>query len=246
MVTGRGLRKGWRSKGKTISKGGKWMKAYQFFIQLEDVEPTVWRRFVIPAETTFKRLHDTIQFTMGWQDAHLFEFDFERSSNPPRLEIVEDEEMYEQHQFNQFQALRNIGIEIENEYEKRAHERVMKTDMRLANKTKLPKYVEDNPEFIYRYDYGDDWLHRIQLEKIVLDYEVGHPTLLEGEGECPPEDVGGPGGYQHFIEVWNDPSHAEHKSMKEWGEGIYPKPLDIPRINKLMKEILKLKKVKVE
>jgi hypothetical protein len=222
------------------------MKAYQFFIKLEDVEPIVWRRFVIPAETTFKRLHDTIQFTMGWQDAHLFEFDLEKESNKNRLEIVEDEEMYEQHQFNKRQAEMKNGTEIVNKYEKRAHERVMKTDMRLAHKTKLPKYVENNPEFIYRYDYGDDWLHRVRLEKIVLDYEYGHPVLLEGEGVCPPEDIGGPGGYQHFVEVYNDSSHPEHKWMKEWAGDRYPKPLDIPHINKMMMNLLKLKKVKVE
>ncbi|MFD1361808.1 IS1096 element passenger TnpR family protein [Lentibacillus salinarum] len=27
------------------------------------------RRFIIPGETTFKRLHDTIQFVMGWQES---------------------------------------------------------------------------------------------------------------------------------------------------------------------------------
>lgn len=222
------------------------MKAYQFYIQLEHVEPTVWRRFVIPAETTFKRLHDTIQFVMGWHDSHLFEFDIEKESNPRRLEIVEDEEMYEQHQFDKRRLLMNLDVEVENEYEKRANERLMKTEMRLAAKTKLPKFVEECPAFIYRYDYGDDWLHHIRLEKVDLDYEVGHPILLEGEGVCPPEDVGGPGGYQYFLEAWNNPSHEEHEGMREWGEGIYSKTLDISHINKLMKELLKLKKVKVE
>ncbi|WP_391206711.1 plasmid pRiA4b ORF-3 family protein [Psychrobacillus sp. L4] len=93
------------------------MKAYQFLITLEEVEPSVWRRFVIPAETTFKRLHDTIQFAMGWQDAHLFEFDFEREQY--QLEIVEDEEMYEPHKFDQLNAVRNLHSQIESEFEKR-------------------------------------------------------------------------------------------------------------------------------
>ncbi|AZV45264.1 Plasmid pRiA4b ORF-3-like protein [Peribacillus asahii] len=41
------------------------MKAYQLLITLNHVEPAVWRRVIIPAETHFKRLHDTIQFAMG-------------------------------------------------------------------------------------------------------------------------------------------------------------------------------------
>jgi hypothetical protein len=34
------------------------MKAYQIKIELIDFEPLIWRRVVIPADVTFKRLHD--------------------------------------------------------------------------------------------------------------------------------------------------------------------------------------------
>ena len=44
------------------------MKAYQMKIELIDSEPLIWRRVIVPAEITFKRLHDTIQFAMGWWD----------------------------------------------------------------------------------------------------------------------------------------------------------------------------------
>lgn len=221
---------------------GLCMKAYQFLLTLEGVEPVVWRRFVIPAETSFKRLHDTIQFAMGWQDAHLFEFAFEREQR--RLEIVEDEEMYEQHIFEQMEAFKNQHKKIENEFEKRYVERLMTREMRLATKTKLPKYVEEYTEFVYLYDYGDSWLHRIKLEKIVLDYEVGYPVLLEGAGACPPEDVGGAGGYLEFLEAWNDPTHEQHQDMKRWGKGMYEPEFNIEQTNKWMREILKLKKIK--
>lgn len=68
----------------------------------------------------------------------------------------------------------------------------------------------------YVYDFGDDWRHKIELEKIIDDYQFGYPTILEGEGACPPEDVGGIPGYEEFLRVWNDPKHL---SMKKCANG---------------------------
>lgn len=43
-------------------------------IQLLDIEPSIWRRFAVPASITLDRLHDVIQIVMGWTDSHLHEF----------------------------------------------------------------------------------------------------------------------------------------------------------------------------
>jgi hypothetical protein len=47
---------------------------YLLKIQLLDIEPAIWRRFVVPASITLDRLHDVIQIIMGWTDSHLHEF----------------------------------------------------------------------------------------------------------------------------------------------------------------------------
>jgi len=47
---------------------------YLLKIQLLDIEPAIWRRFVAPASITLDRLHDVIQIVMGWTDSHLHEF----------------------------------------------------------------------------------------------------------------------------------------------------------------------------
>jgi len=47
---------------------------YLLKIQLLDIEPSIWRRFVVPASITLDRLHDVIQIVMGWTDSHLHEF----------------------------------------------------------------------------------------------------------------------------------------------------------------------------
>lgn len=40
--------------------------------------------------------------------------------------------------------------------------------------------------------------------------------LIEATGRCPPEDVGGPWGYQEFREALVDPAHERHAELAEW------------------------------
>ncbi|MFH2122897.1 MAG: plasmid pRiA4b ORF-3 family protein [Pseudomonadota bacterium] len=47
---------------------------YVLEIHLIDIEPVIWRRFVVPADISLDRLHDVIQIVMGWTDSHLHEF----------------------------------------------------------------------------------------------------------------------------------------------------------------------------
>ena len=49
-------------------------RMYLLKIKLLDIEPEIWRRFVVPADITLDRLHDVIQIVMGWHDYHLHEF----------------------------------------------------------------------------------------------------------------------------------------------------------------------------
>ena len=40
--------------------------AYQLHVALLDVEPEVWRRLLVPADTPLRRLHRILQLGMGW------------------------------------------------------------------------------------------------------------------------------------------------------------------------------------
>ena len=69
----------------------------------------------------------------------------------------------------------------------------------------------------YTYDFGDDWRHKIDIEK-QLDAEPGvdYPRVLKGKGACPPEDIGGAPGYDMFRTIVADPEHPQHDEMAEW------------------------------
>ncbi len=50
-------------------------KAYTLRIELQGIEPLVWRRLLVDGDATLGKLHHYIQATMGWTDAHLHEFE---------------------------------------------------------------------------------------------------------------------------------------------------------------------------
>jgi hypothetical protein len=91
-------------------------------------------------------------------------------------------------------------------------------------------------KFTYTYDFGDNWQHTIQVEK-VLDAESGvhYPRCLAGKRACPPEDCGGPWGYQEFLEAIRDPEHEQHEDMTEWIGGEFdPEKFDLEAVNEAL------------
>lgn len=99
-----------------------------------------------------------------------------------------------------------IGLKIEGEDE----------DMQDCKKIKLSQvFNKPKQTYTYIYDFGDDWLHKIVLEK-VTEETLQNADLLAGKGKCPPEDCGGFPGYENLKEVLADPAHPEHNELKEW------------------------------
>ena len=46
----------------------------RLMIELQEIEPRLWRRVDVPLSSTLLALHDIIQVVVGWTDSHLFEF----------------------------------------------------------------------------------------------------------------------------------------------------------------------------
>lgn len=70
--------------------------------------------------------------------------------------------------------------------------------------------------FVYIYDFGDNWEHKIELVKI-LDNPVDVPTCVSGLGKCPPEDCGSSPGYESMKKTFlEDKKGEEAASLREW------------------------------
>jgi hypothetical protein len=76
--------------------------------------------------------------------------------------------------------------------------------------------------FGYTYDFGDDWEHVISIEKTLpASQGAACPTCIAGKRACPPEDCGGPWGYQELLEILADPNHPERAERLEWLDGEF-------------------------
>ncbi len=101
-----------------------------------------------------------------------------------------------------------------------------------ARKT-LSKVLDGKRAFTYVYDLGDSWEHDIKVEKTLPANACPQiPYCFEGANACPPEDIGGEGGYEMIREAIADPEHPEHDVMMEWiGEDFYPTHFDQTTVN---------------
>lgn len=173
---------------------------FQFLIALLGVDPLVWRRIRVPGEYSFWDLHVAIQDAMGWQDCHLHEFKTNdpESGKQVQIGLPFDEDPY--------------GIEILPDH-----------------LTAISDYFDHNNEIaLYTYDFGDGWRHLVAFEDWIQPEErVQYPKCLSGERKCPPEDCGGPNGYQRFLEAIRNPDHEEHEMYINWiGGNFDPEDFD--------------------
>ncbi len=80
------------AKKKTALKvASKKDQVFKFHISLDDTQPIVWRRILVPGSFTLEALHSVIQLTMGWQMTHLYDFeiDGQRHSEPDDFDELE-------------------------------------------------------------------------------------------------------------------------------------------------------------
>jgi len=107
-------------------------------------------------------------------------------------------------------------------------------DMMSSRSIKLSQLVDEGvTKFGYTYDFGDNWEHRVTVEKTLdADPTVKYPHCTAGKRACPPEDCGGPWGYDEFLVAIRDPKHEEHQHLLEWVGGRFdPEELDLNKVN---------------
>jgi len=108
-------------------------------------------------------------------------------------------------------------------------EAICDEDVLLSQVIERPKQ-----KFTYLYDFGDGWNHEILIEKI--EPLAGSPPKIQclaGARACPPEDCGGPPGYQSFLAAKRDPNP---KNLECWGEPDWvlqfdPERFDLTQVN---------------
>ena len=71
----------------------------------------------------------------------------------------------------------------------------------------------------YLYDFSDDWEHATKARSPKdADPNQTYPHFTDIKNTCPPENIGGPPGFEMFKEALADP---EHKDLKDWYRGPF-------------------------
>ncbi len=85
------------------------------------------------------------------------------------------------------------------------------------SKYKVGKIVTQHTQFKFIYDFGDWWSHTIRFEKFVdVDVTQRYPVCIDGKHAAPPEDCGGPHGFNEFKKALANRKSKQHKEMAEW------------------------------
>ena len=97
-----------------------------------------------------------------------------------------------------------------------SHPEFSDDDFRYADSTKykLEDFKDENIRYLY--DYGDYWEHEVEIIKKLDDAKLLKAVCIDGEGKCPPEDVGGIHGFEEFLNIMADNNHPERDSYIEW------------------------------
>jgi|GEM_PF-1044839 hypothetical protein len=157
-------------------------------ITLEHVDAAPWREIEIRSEKTLPHLHDAIQAAFLWNDMHLWDFEIGDQKYQMKSEDFWIEPMFGP-----------PGMEVTTK----------KLDFFLNSKV---------PPVIYTYDFGDNWVHRVELvSKRPVQPNEPLPRFVGGQWATPPEDIGGPPMYEVFKEARADEDHPEHEWAKEAG-----------------------------
>jgi hypothetical protein len=179
------------------------MKAYKTKIELIDSIPLIYRKVIVPSGITFEMLHYIIQFSMGWQNIYLYDFNIKEEN----LRITSDKKTISEYEFYSKLKLNNRNDPYGFIKD------MLKIKLLLSKEVYIDDYLNKENKIEYIYDFGDYWKHNIILEEVIEDYIYDYPKCIEAEGNCPPEDIGGIEGYTEFLKIINDKTHPEYENM---------------------------------
>jgi hypothetical protein len=186
---------------------------YQLKIEIEMEGYEIWRRILVPSTYSFRHLHKIIQTVFDWQNYHLHLFEANKVGAKEKQIVTDDDP----------ETLEGFDPDIYDVLQERF--------------VSLEDILPDHEDVSYLYDYGDSWQHKITLEKVIEGKDFG-AYFIEGDGERPPEDVGGTWGYQEYKRTMDNKDDPEYESMKIWSESQKERIFSAKEINARLDNVL--------
>lgn len=162
--------------------------AYDFRVSIQDTEPEIWRRLLVPETVTVTELHRVLQTAFGWENRHLFGIRGVDRHGQPRVIIGPDD------------AAEEMGDEPASG--------VVLFELLDAQQAG-PATLE------YEYDFGDAWTHLFEVMG-PAELPAGTVRCIGGANRGPVEDAGGTSGYARLVEALADPADEDHQELSDW------------------------------
>ncbi|PIQ25329.1 hypothetical protein COW36_19630 [bacterium (Candidatus Blackallbacteria) CG17_big_fil_post_rev_8_21_14_2_50_48_46] len=89
----------------------------------------------------------------------------------------------------------------------------------------------------YHYDFGDDWMHQLKLEKIQA--EAQPLQILKAVNACSPEDCGGPWGYAEILEILakKRKTKADRERLEGMDPDFHPESIDLAELKEALQDL---------
>jgi hypothetical protein len=100
--------------------------------------------------------------------------------------------------------------------------------------------LHEKQSFLYLYDFGDSWEHKITVSQVIpFNEDEAAPLCLGGKYACPLEDSGGVWGYAEILEILKDPRRKEYEDIHEWAGDVDPLAFDVEEVNRSLQNTFK-------
>jgi hypothetical protein len=236
----------------TRETGGKHMSRlpyYQFYAELDDYKPEIWRRFQVRNDITVARLGYIVQVLFEMTASHLMAIEVPKDENfraymaKKHPDIPQEDEPFEDIIWR---------YEIPDDDAESFDELNRNVKVADATAAKLRHIISEPGEKLQvNYDFGDDWWVTLILEKEFEDQALSSgefPRVIEGEGFGIVEDVGGVPGLTDFTKAFKAKNGAEYENYKEWfgADDFDMAAFDIDDMNFRLKKIPRIYKQSYE
>ncbi|MDX8402713.1 MAG: plasmid pRiA4b ORF-3 family protein [Mariprofundaceae bacterium] len=192
---------------------------WQIKITLNGIRPPIWRRLLVPPDCPMDTFHLALQIAMGWENAHLYAFVIPAGRRIKRIvQAPSPDDMWDP------EWSRSPKPED-------------------SDKVRLCDFAKPGETFRYDYDFGDGWEHDVKIEQAVpcKAADAHKIECLAGSRACPPEDCGGPWGYQNLLDLLEKPtkelSQAELERLECIGEDWDAEAFDPEKINAILASV---------
>ena len=181
---------------------------YQFYAELKDYKPKIWRRFQVMNNITMARLGYILMTMFEMQASHLFCL---------MVPVRENAKLV------QPQLAAPIFAEPVWRFDIDKESMELQGDARCFDAASYPitSVLRGLPgeKLTFVYDFGDEWTVEVKLEAVMRDKELSGralPRVLGGEGYGIIEDCGGTSGLAHLAKAFRRKRGEEYEEYCEW------------------------------